>query len=386
VSTTTDLPVASADDLVSAAADAAAAFAGTARNETFRERWRALTTSVILPTVDADARSSTGLGPAVRTVAAIEGMGRAGVPAGLCYALASQRFGIQFPLRDLASPVPRGLLAGMHTGATVMCHALTEEGGGSDPLSMTTVAERQPDGGYLLSGRKAFVTAAPIADHALVFARTSTGRQPFALSTFLVDLTLPGVARSTPFPKTALVEVPMGAIDFDAVRLGPGSLLGGEGAGLALLTVTTTWERALLLSYALGPMRQALDRTIDWCRSREHFGRRMGASPLVAARVADMARALFRCRRLLYDIAGRLDAGASARQLSTDAALTKISIAEDYQAFARQAAELGGVRSFVEQTGLTADLVSPAAAATYAGPNDLLRVSIARDLGLPVEN
>lgn len=378
MSATTELPAATVDDLVSASAGAANALP----DGTFRERWQALTTSVIRPAVDTAAEP----GPVVRTVAAIEGMGRAGVPAGICYALASQRFGIQFPLRDLTSPAPRQLIDGMHTGATVMCHALTEEGGGSDPLSMSTAARRRPDGGYLLSGRKAFVTAAPVADHALVFARTSPGRQPFALSAFLVDLALPGVTRSEPVPKTALVEVPMGAIDFDSVRLGPESLLGGEGAGLALLGVTTAWERALLLSYALGPMRRTLDRIVDWCRTREHFGRRMGASPLVAARVADLALALFRSRRLLYDIAGRLDAGVPARRLGTDAALTKISIAEDYQAFATQAARLGGVRSFVEETGLTADLISPAAAATYAGPNDLLRVSIARDLGLPVEN
>jgi alkylation response protein AidB-like acyl-CoA dehydrogenase len=353
----------------------------------FRSQWRVLAESGVLADDKGSGRNgSSSPGPVTRAVAAIEDIGMAGAGAGLCYAMATQRFGIQFPLRDLLPAGPLADLRAVECGDVLLCHALTEEGGGSDPLSMTTRADLQPDGSYRLTGRKAFVTAAPIADIALVFARTSSGRNPFALSPFLVDLTAPGVTRSTPFPKTALVDVPMGALDFDAVRLTPDQLLGGEGGGLALLTSTTSWERALLLSYALGPMRRVLDRTIQWCRTREHFGRKMGASHLVAARVADMSLALFRSRQLVYAIAARLDSGTRPRQLATDAALTKISIAEDYTTFSQLAAMLGGVRSYIDESGLTVDLISPMAAATYAGSNDLLRISIARALGLPVEN
>ncbi|MFI1012556.1 acyl-CoA dehydrogenase family protein [Streptomyces sp. NPDC020965] len=325
-------------------------------------------------------------GAVTRAVATIEGIGRAGTGAGLCYAMASQRFGIQFPLRSvLSDDVWRGL-GDTENGDVLLCHALTEEGGGSDPLSMTTTAERRPDGSYVLTGMKSFVTAAPVADVALVFARTAAERHPFALSAFLVDLGAATVRRGEPFPKTALTEVPMGSIEFDGVRLGPDRMVGEEGAGLGLLTLTTAWERALLLSYALGPMRRVLDRTVEWCRTREHFGRRMGSSHIVAARVADMALALHRSRELVYRMAARLDDGERPRQLAADAALTKISVAEDYLMFSRQAALLGGVRSFVEDSGLTTDLISPMAASTYAGPNDLLRITVARELGLPVEN
>lgn len=341
----------------------------------YRTRWKALAALLLR---DPPAGRS---GPVTAKVAAVEGLGRAGVPPGLCYALASQLFGLQMPLRGaLAEPVWRSL------DDKLLCHALTEEGGGSDPLSMATRALREPDGGYRLTGRKAFVTAAPVADRALVFARTGEGRHPFSLSAFLVDLHGPGVRRSDPFPKLALIEVPMGALDFDDVALTGEQVVGEEGAGLALLGATTTWERALLLSYALGPMQRVLDRSVEWCSSREHFERKMGSSHLVAGRIADMARALHRARQLIYGMARRLDAGESVRQLGTDAALTKVSVAEDYVAFSQNAAALGGARSFVEETGLTVDLVSPTAAGTYAGPNDLLRISVARDLGLPVQN
>lgn len=353
----------------------------------FRTQWRAFAeVGVLADSVPTGADRNNGLGPVTRAVTTIEGIGRAGAPAGLCYAIASQRFGLQFPLRTLVPDETWSSLGPVERGEIVLCHALTEEGGGSDPLSMATCATRQDDGSYVLTGRKAFVTAAPVADVALVFARTSPGPHPFALSAFLVDLHIPGISQSAPFAKTTLIDVPMGAVDFDGARVAADRLIGEEGSGLALLATTTTWERALLLCYALGPMWRVLDRTTAWVKSREHFGRRMGASHLVAARVSDMALALFRCRRLLYDIAQRFDSGVRPSQLAIDAALTKISVAEDYLTFTRQATMLGGVRSFIEESGLTADVTGPMAASIYAGPNDLLRISVARGLGLPVEN
>lgn len=372
-------------DIDAAVADVARRAAGVVDKtaaDGFRERWHALAELGVL----SHNPGQRDLGPVTATVAAIEGIGRAGARPGLLYAMASQCFGLRFPLRALLSEVAWTDLGPVEAGGVLLCHALTEPGGGSDPLSMTTRAERREVGDYLLTGTKAYVTAAPVADIALVFARTDDGTHPFTLSPFLVDLTAPGVIRSEPFPKTAIVDAPMGALEFDRVRLAPHRMVGEEGGGLAVLATTTTWERALLLSYALGPMHRVLERTVEWASRRRQFGRTMGASHLVAGRVADMAMALLRCRRLIYAMAEQFDSGTPARALSADAALTKISVAEDYLAFTGNAATLGGARSFIEDSGLTADLADPMAAATYAGPNDLLRVSVARALGLPVQN
>ncbi|TVL87419.1 acyl-CoA dehydrogenase [Streptomyces sp. SAJ15] len=323
-------------------------------------------------------------GEVAGTLAALEGLGLAGVDIGLCYALTSQAFGMQFPLRPWLTAEQRAGLAGAADGDRLLCHALTEAGGGSDPLSMTTRAERRPDGSYVLRGEKRFVTAAPVADTALVFARTGEGRSPFALSAFLVDTAAPGVVRGAAVHKTALTGVPMGGLRLDGVRVATEARVGEEGAGLAVLTATTTWERALLLGHALGPMRRTLDRTLEWAKSREHFGRRMAASHLVAGRICEMALALYRSRKLLYGVAARLDAGVSVRQVADEAALIKISVTEDHQAFARHAAQLGGVRAFLRDDELAVDLAGPMAGSSYAGPNDLLRITVARQLGLPV--
>ncbi|MEU1816238.1 acyl-CoA dehydrogenase [Streptomyces roseifaciens] len=356
----------------------------------FRDQWEALAGLGVLrldppepgPGAPADAAAP---GPVTRSLAMIEGIGLAGADPGVVYAMASQVFGMEYPLRAVLPAGAWRSVARIQEGRELLCHALTERKGGSDPLSMDTRATRDGDG-YVLEGAKTFITAAPVADLALVFARTEQGRSPFSLSAFLFPVATPGVTRADAFAKTALPGVPMGELAFDGVRLGAGSLVGGEGSGLAILSSTTTWERALLLGYALGPMRRTLRRLTDWACERGHFGRRMGSSHQVAARISDMALVLHRSRTLLYAMAARLDAGTPTRRLSAEAALTKISVSEDYVRLTEHATALSGVRAFIADSELPADLHSPMAALTYAGPNDLLRIGVAREFGLPVEN
>ncbi|MEU8965268.1 acyl-CoA dehydrogenase [Streptomyces sp. NPDC048491] len=351
-------------------------------DQDFIAQWRAMADLGVLRLAAPDASAP---GPVTRSLAMIEGLGLAGADPGLCYALASQIFGMQFPLRAALGARAWGAVADVQDGRMLLCHALTERGGGSDPFSMETRARRDGDG-FVLDGAKTFITAAPVADRAIVFARTGEGRSPFALSAFLLPLDVPGVRRGEAFTKTALPTVPMGELLFEGVRLGREALLGEEGSGLAVMASTTAWERSVILGYALGPMRRTLARTVEWAAQREHFGRRMGASHQVAARVSDMAMALHRSRVQLYAMAARLDAGTPARKLAAEAALTKISVSEDYVRLTEHATALSGVRAFLPDFDLAADLASPMAALTYAGPNDLLRVGIARQLGLPVEN
>lgn len=369
------------NDLVARYQEMGATLASAACSD-FTERWRALATTGVFG-VGQEGRRTEAIGAAVRGVAAIEGLGLGGLDPGLCYAAASQLFGIQMPIARLLAPEQHAMIL-PSCNPPILCHASTEETGGSDPLGCTTNAKRMADGSYILTGQKSFITAAPVADVAVVFARTCPGRSPFALSAFLVDLSLPGVEMGAAIPKTVLRGVPMGSIMFHDVRVGADRLIAAEGAGLSILNATTTWERALLQSYAFGIARRLLERTTDWCESREHFGRRMGASHQVAARLADMAMRLHRSRVLVYAISAEIDAGVNVSQLATVAAICKVSVTEDFLRLAEHATALAGVRAFVEDSSLAVDVASALAGLTYAGPNDLLRIVIARDVGLSV--
>jgi alkylation response protein AidB-like acyl-CoA dehydrogenase len=354
-----------------------------------RTAWqRLLALDTVADIVGAPFRAGRGSGAIVHAVAVLEGLGRGGLAPGLCYALASQLFGIQWPLALLGDALTEDQQHSIVAGTTMLCHALTEETGGSDPLSMTTEAVSDLDSptGYCLSGRKAFVTAAPVAGLALTFARTAPGRSPFALTGFLVPTDLAGITRGTPLPKLALSDIPMGNLDFDQVRLPARAAVTPEGGGMALLMDTTTWERALLFSYAVGIAQRKLDQLCAWLGERHQFGRPLGASPLVAARVAELAILVHRMRTLVNDIAADIDSGRPLRVLASRAAMVKVSCAQDLAAFESGAGVLSGVRAVIADSGSTADMPSALAASIYAGTNDLLRIGIARDLGMPVEN
>lgn len=366
------------DAVVDTFRELAAAMPSFAGPDDFRTHWRDLAGTGVL--------HDDGDGWVTRAVAAFEGLGLGGIDPGLCYGAASQLFGIQMPLRTLLSAEQHGLLEGTTTGELLLCHASTEEGGGSDPLAATTTATRLDDGSYRLAGRKSFITAAPVADRGLVFARTGEGRSPFVLSAFLVDLDTPGVTRGAREDKSALPGVPMGSLTFDDVSVPAGRLVLSEGAGLSVMAATTTCERALLLAYALGHMRRLLEQTAQWAATRRQFGRPMGASHQVAGRIADMAMRVHRSRELIYGMARRLDGGAAIRHLANDAAMVKISVTEDHLRLAETAGTLAGVRAFLRDQDGFADLASAHAGSVYAGPNDLLRISVARGLGLPVGN
>ncbi|GAA4665171.1 acyl-CoA dehydrogenase family protein [Gordonia humi] len=382
----TRAPLTRPADAASTAGAEAAEIAPKLAGADFRSAWRTLLALPSVSAVMADSlRGEVGDGAVVNAVGVIEGLGRAGVPNGLVYALTSQIFGVQWPLSASARSPLEPYRDGLLDGSIVLCHALTEETGGSDPLSMRTAATPTDDG-YRIDGRKAYVTAAPEADLILTFARTDAARHPFALSSFLLPADRPGIARSEPFAKVALPEVPMGAIDFTDVAASDADLVAAEGSGLAFLTSTTTWERALLMGYAVGGMGATIDRAVDWLRDREQFGRSLGANPLVASHVADLATIRHRVRTLVYDMARRIDAGTAISALATDAAQVKISCAQDLLAFESAAAPLFGARSVIADSPHAGQLTTAVAASIYAGSNDLLRVSIARDLGLPVEN
>lgn len=323
--------------------------------------------------------------PLSHTVAALEGLGYGCRDGGLVYALTSQIFGIQLPLQVLAGEeIKRKYLPQIISGEHLVAHAFTEVDSGSDALSMGTRATARGED-YLLEGRKSFITAAPAADFAIVFARTDEGRSPFALTAFLVDLRWDGASHGREFHKLGLRTVGMGELIFDQVTVPGDHVLAGEGAGLQALIESTAWERALLFTAALGPMARTLDDCIERAKSREQFGKPIGSFQQVSSKIADMTVACRMSRMAIYDMATRLEASRSARPLAQDAAVVKLYVSERYVEVNLAALQIFGVRGYLLDSFVQQDLRDSLSGTIYAGTSEVLRNLIARLSGLPVE-
>ena len=190
----------------------------------------------------------------------------------------------------------------MATGDALGCFGLTEPDHGSDPAGMTTYVRRDGDD-YVLRGGKMWITNAPVADVAVVWARVDEG-----ITGFLVPMDTPGVSAREVTHKLSLRASSTGEIVLDDVRLPATARLPGA-RGLKAPLSCLTEARYGIVWGALGAARDCLDTTVDYATSREQFGRPIGGFQLTQAKLADMAVELGKGYLLALHLGRLSDAG-----------------------------------------------------------------------------
>lgn len=192
-----------------------------------------------------------------------------------------------------------GFLPRLCDGSWVSCLAITEPDAGSDALAMRTRAVRA-DGGWRLTGTKTFITNGPVADLALVYAKTGPvdGRE---LGLFLVEMEREGAQRTGKMEKLGWRGSPTGELVFDDVFVPDENLVGGEGNGLRVLMSGLNSERLLMAAQAVGLARGSFDACVAHARERRQFGRPIGEFQLVRAKLADMWSRIEAVRALTYN-------------------------------------------------------------------------------------
>jgi glutaryl-CoA dehydrogenase len=195
----------------------------------------------------------------------------------------------------------------MATGEAIGCFALSEPDHGSDPASMTTRAVREGDG-WLLRGTKMWITNAPVADVAVVWAQAGERGAARGVRGFVVPMSTPGVAATEVPHKLSLRASSTGEVVLDDVRLPAGAVLPGAEGLRAPLSCLTEARQGIAWG-ALGAARDCLATAIDYARHREQFGRPIAAFQLTQAKLADMALELQKGFLLALHLARLADAG-----------------------------------------------------------------------------
>jgi glutaryl-CoA dehydrogenase len=170
----------------------------------------------------------------------------------------------------------------MASGDAIGCFGLTEPDHGSDPSSMATRARRDGDD-WILTGGKMWITNAPIADVAVVWARTDAG-----IAGFAVPMDAPGISVREVTHKLSLRASLTGEITFADVRL-PASAVLPEARGLRAPLSCLTEARFGIIWGSLGAARDCLETAIAYATTREQFGKPIAAFQLTQAKLADMA-------------------------------------------------------------------------------------------------
>ncbi len=190
-----------------------------------------------------------------------------------------------------------------HPGGAVLAFALTEASPGSDVSQLQTFAKPREDG-YVLSGKKHWVTNARAATHFIVMARTvpaHPGTKP-RMTAFLVPRGK-GI-EVTDVRSTVLPGALVGEVTFDEVRLSRSDVLGTPGKGFRVVMHGLSDARLFLASAVLGACVQSFDETIVRLNQRRAFGRRVGHFPSVQDRVAGMLADILALESLVHGTAG----------------------------------------------------------------------------------
>ncbi len=201
-------------------------------------------------------------------------------------------------------------LPGMAAGELIGCFGLTEPDHGSDPGNMSTRARRDGDD-WVLHGGKMWITNAPVADVAVIWARAEEGVIGFAVPT-----NTPGFSVREVKMKLSLRASATGEITLDEVRL-PESARLPLAKGLKAPLSCLTEARFGIIWGSLGAARDCLETAIAYATSREQFGRPIAGFQLTQAKLADMALELQKGYLLALHLGRRSDAaGLRPEQVS----------------------------------------------------------------------
>lgn len=230
------------------------------------------------------------------------------------------------------------------TGDKKVCFALTEPGAGSDAGGMTTAAVKDGDY-YILNGRKTFITMAPLSDYAVVYAKTDPGKGVKGISTFVVDMTLPGVSCGKPEHKMGLLGCATSDIIFENVRIHKSDLLGEEGKGFINAMKTLDTGRMGVAAQSVGVAGGCLDEAVKYAKERKQFGRRIADFQAVSFMIAEMATKLEAAKNLVYKTAYLMDTYQDA---SMAASMAKFYAAEVCNEIAAKALQIHGGYGFIK--------------------------------------
>lgn len=196
-------------------------------------------------------------------------------------------------------------LPGMATGATLGCFGLTEPDAGSDPAGMTTRARRDGDE-WVLTGRKMWITDAPVADVAIVWAQTT--ERATGVRGFIVPTDTPGLSAPRIHHKLSLRASVTGELVLDEVRLPADSVLPlAEGMRGPLSCLNEA--RYGIVWGVLGAARSAYAAALEYATTRTQFGRPLSGFQLTQQKFAEMATALSTGTLLALHLGRRKDAG-----------------------------------------------------------------------------
>lgn len=266
-------------------------------------------------------------------------------------------------------------LPGLRSGDKVAAFALTEPGAGSDAGSLQMSAERDGDG-FRLTGEKRYISNAPEADVATVFARTTEDAGARGVTAFVVPLDSDGVSGEH---LEMVPPHPLGSWQFDGVLVPSSQVLGEVDHGFRVAMHTLDLFRPSVGAFALGMAEAALQIAVEHAKTREAFGTPISEFQGVSHQLADVRLSIEASTHLVYSAARAYDSG-DRETLTGKSAMAKLHATEAAQKAVDVAIQVLGARGLETDSSLAHLYREVRAPRIYEGTSEIQRNIIAREL------
>eukprot|EP00775_Hariotina_reticulata_P006700 gene6700-6923_t len=235
-------------------------------------------------------------------------------------------------------------------------YCLTEPGSGSDAASLATTA--QPvEGGWLITGSKAFISGAGASD---VYLRGA------------------GVTFGAPEKKMGWRSQPTGTVHFDRVFVPHDNMLGQHGAGFKIAMHALDGGRVNIAACSVGGAQFCLDYAWKYTSERHQFGQPVGSFQATQFKLSDMATGLEASRALVRNAAADLDSRSTRATLA--AAMAKRFATDTCFGVANDALQLLGGYGYLADYPIERYCRDLRVHSILEGTNEIMRVIIHRQL------
>lgn len=271
-------------------------------------------------------------------------------------------------------------LPGCVTGDYISAIAMTEPGTGSDLANIKTIAIRDDDH-YIVNGQKTFITNGINANLAVVAVVTNPNaeKKHQGVSLLVIEGGTPGFTKGRKLDKVGMHSQDTSELYFEDCRVPVGNLLGEEGKGFTYMMEKLQQERLFVAVAAQTASEDMLELTLEYVKSRTAFGKNVGSFQNSQFKLAEIATKVELGKAFLESL---IEDHLAGKDVVTKVSMAKYWITDTAREISAQCMQLHGGYGYMEEYKIARRYRDIPVMSIYAGTNEVMKIIIAKNLGL----